>query len=351
MKKTLTSIIAVAMAMTMTTSAFAAAVARTIGDVDGDGQITANDVYLIETGKASADVNNDLSEDGLDSALLYRLVLQPKTVTEKLKIGVETSGLIEGKQVNSFGMSAADLAGDDSTTDEYGTTVVLANDVNKGVTVHEAFDKALTEIAATKPDTVSTNLDNIWFNSVKGQVYLRKDDGWAMFNYALRYIVPFGEEDAKITNKAAAVKESADWLAAHATPEEVAARAEAFAALKAVIVSEGDFAKADVEAIRDNICKAIPGDLDEETIAKTAEEVLKIVETRFDVKTGSVKIAVEDQTSKTVSKTEFFKGVVELLNYDNTRIYDVRQTFGDTIGVQFGHSVGIVGLVLTTEAR
>ena len=110
MKKKLLSIVSVVLAMSMTTSAFAAT-ARGTGDVDGDGQITANDVFKIMQGLAAEDaeanVDGRTGIDGLDARVLYNTILQPKTVSEDLTLKAYSEGMANDVEFGAF--NAADL--------------------------------------------------------------------------------------------------------------------------------------------------------------------------------------------------------------------------------------------------
>ena len=347
MKKKLLSIIALAMTMTMTTSAFAAISprARGTGDVDGDGQITANDVLKILNGLADNDAEANVDGmdaiDGVDARVAYKTVLQPKNVTEDLVFNVYAT---EGFEANIKVLDADKLGSSVDTTgtkDETGkgmkTVDTTSVDASKAMTIKDAISEVVAA-ASIRNLGVTNQLNKIYFkNNVRGDVYLRSENGWSMLSYALQPIIPMDEATAALCNKTPS------------TPEELAdptlaARLEAFNKAKEIIVGANPSAPDEknetvltpeqIVQVKEYMFEAIPSGLDEATIKATAARVLEITDTKYDF-TVSYNNASGDVTdtlkSADVDSSKFIADLCTLADYSTKTMGDYRNTFGDKV--------------------
>lgn len=340
MKKKLLSFIALAMTMTMTTSAFAAISprARGTGDVDGDGIVTANDVLMILKGLASenaqADVDgNAIVENKLDAAVAYKTVLQPKTVKEDLVFNIyATEGLSGNINILDAGKLGASVAQGEKGMQE--VNVTTAENISTVSTIKDAISEAVAA-AAINNKAVTNQINKIYFKSnVKGDVYLRSENGWSMFANALRYIVPMDAETAALCNKV----DNANYDPATATAEQTE-RYNALNEAKAILVgeqtdpavaNEAELTTDQIIAVKEAFFKAIPPTVTAEEITKTAEEVLAITDTKYDFSieyNGNSELLKSDS----VANTQFLKDLISLAQYDTKTMADYRNTFGDKV--------------------
>ncbi len=352
MKKKLFGLLAAVMAVSMTTSAFAADLAaakapRDAFDKDGSKVFTANDVYLYS--KDPVDVNADTKTDNADVSVLYSLGLQPNTVTAKAFVFAQANGTVN---VNTRDITnqiiPLEHLGYTVVEDEYGTGVLKEG---TPATLKTISDDIYNYVAgdAARAEQVSTQLNKIFFNNaVKGDVYLRSNNGWAMLCYALRYIVPMKESDAVLCNKVAQLQAEGYTFAADGD-----AQVAALDAIKAVVVgnqtdnakaNETPFTTADITTIHDNVYTAFPtAALTSDNITKTAEEVLKITDTKYDVVVyynGKEEVLSAD-TAKT---SEFIAAIAQLGDYENKTIKDVTDALGDAVTVTAGRNEAMVGI-------
>lgn len=353
MKKKLLSIIALAMAMTMTTSAFAAPRARGTGDVDGDSLLTANDVLKIlnevnggESAGSEANTDGRSGITGLDVNVAYKTLLQPKTVKEDLVFNVYSNGLANDVDYNV--MNASDF-GVGTKADEKGTEKVDEGvKVTPTTTIKDAIDQLVDLAANQKTAGINDQLNKIYFNSaVKGEVYLRSENGWAMLCNALRYIVPMDADTAALCNKAS----NANYETA---TEEQKARYDALMEAKKLIVGSDKAPAADITAeaaaaqctteltapdiiaIKDALCKAIPSGLSKDEIENTAKEILKITDTKYAV-TAEFNGNKETLSESGVDTSAFISGLVSLADYETKTMADFRTAFGDKLVVSNGN--------------
>lgn len=336
MKKKLLSFIALAMTMTMTTSAFAAISprARGTGDVDGDGIVTANDVLMILKGLASenaqADVDgNAIVENKLDAAVAYKTVLQPKTVKEDLVFNIyATEGLSGNINILDAGKLGASVAQGEKGMQE--VNVTTAENISTVSTIKDAISEAVAA-AAINNKAVTNQINKIYFKSnVKGDVYLRSENGWAMFANALRYIVPLDQATADLCNKGG----NANFDGT--TNKD---RYDALNEAKAILVgeqtdpavaNEAELTTDQIIAVKEAFFKAIPPTVTAEEITKTAEEVLAITDTKYDFSieyNGNSELLKSDS----VANTQFLKDLISLAQYDTKTMADYRNTFGDKV--------------------
>lgn len=344
MKKKLLSVVALAMTMTMTTSAFAAISprARGTGDVDGDGVITANDVVMIlnnlAEGKDESDVDgNGITESGVDSRVAFKTVLQPKTVTEDLVFNIyATEGLKGNINILDAGKLGASVAEGEKGMQE--VNVTTAENLSTTSTIKDAISEAVAA-AAINNTGVTNQLNKIYFKSnVKGDVYLRSENGWSMLCNALRYIVPMDAETAALCNKGAnanydgvtnkdrydALMDAKEILVgtrevpADITAEDAAKQNDALLTTDQII------------AVKEALFKAIPPTITADEITKTAEEVLKITDTKYDF-TIEYNGTSELLKSDSVAGTQFLANIISLSQYDTKTMADYRNTFGDKV--------------------
>lgn len=351
MKKKLLSIVALAMTMAMATSAMAAPstgvigpVLRGSGDVDGDGQVTANDVMMILKGIATdadvADIDGSDTNDGVDGVVAYKTVLQPKTVVEDLNVRIK----LPSYEISQINILHADQVGSEVVDGDKGmgeVDVTTAN-INASCTIKQAIDEAVEAAIAGGLNGINNQLDRIYFHSnVKGDVYLRSLNGWSMFANALRYIVPMDPEMAAYSNKQA-----------NATPVDVInadpvlkQRYDALNEIKNILIDpsitdpaqmdDSDLTADEIRQMKELFYIAIPGGdngdaLTDEEVANTASEVLKITDTKYDV-TVTYNGNTESLKSDTVAATQFIQDVQFLKNYGVMTVADYRNTFGDKV--------------------
>lgn len=341
MKKKLLSIVSVVLAMSMTTSAFAAT-ARGTGDVDGDGQITANDVFKIMQGLAAEDaeanVDGRTGIDGLDARVLYNTILQPKTVSEDLTLKAYSEGMANDVEFGAF--NAADLGSTTGHEAPNGLKEVATNvDTSTTTTIKDAIDQLVDLAANQRAEGITNQLNKIYFvSAVKGDVYLRSENGWAMFCNALRYIVPMDEETAVLCNRV----ENGTSIAEIEANAELKARYDALNEVKAIIVGEQEdpaavnesaLSASDIIAAKDALYRAIPSGLTDDEITATAKEVLKITDTKYVFSIDSEVTGQEDLSEAGVDTSAFIKGLLDLKNYDTATMADYRNTFGDKLTV------------------
>ncbi len=344
MKRKLLSIVSVVLAMSMTTSAFAAT-ARGTGDVDNDGQITANDVLAILTGKYAqlegadqANVANRANGvSGVDANVLYQTILQPKYVSEDLALRVYTENYSIGSNPIDVIEGAEDL-GSTVGTNEYGTGVVNDAVTLDGVTT---ISDAITKLASLATDSAAASLteqlNNISFVSELGEdVYLRNEDGWAKLCWALGPIIPLSYEDAVIVNR---VDDAA-------TDEEIAAKqdqVDALNAIKAYVVSDKTLTAADVQDIATQLLIAFPNDITEDEVKATAARVLEITDQKYvftadynemeDEVISASAVEIEDGET-TYEASDFVNILAEFMSgYQDKTIAELRTTFGDKVAV------------------
>lgn len=351
MKKKLLSVIALAMTMTMTTSAFAAIAprARGTGDVDGDGILTANDVVMILNGLANdhaeANVDGVGDVDILDARVAFKTVLQPKTVTENLVLNIYAT---EGLNGNINILDAAKLGAATDTHDDVRgintVNVTTAENITGVSTIQDAIREAVAAATADGGQAVTNQINKIYFvNAVRGDVYLRSENGWAMFANALRYIVPLDQATADLCNKSY----NANYDPATATAEQTA-RYEALMEVKKVIVGSGKIegpidpvvaatAKedlipaADLQAALEKFFEAVPPTITEEEINLTAQEVLKITDTKYDFTISYNDGEGELLKADTIVDSQFLKDFKAISQYDTKTVADYRNTFGDKV--------------------
>mgnify|MGYP005761431249 FL=1 len=349
MKRKLLSIVSVVLAMSMTTSAFAAT-ARGTGDVDGDGKITANDVFKImqnlAADDAQANVDGYTGIDGLDARVLYNTILQPKTVSEDLTLKAYSEGMANDTEFRVF--DAADLA---STTGHEAPNglkeVATSVDTSTTTTIKDAIDKLVDMAANQRTQGITNQLNRIFFvSAVKGDVYLRSENGWAMFCNALRYIVPMDGETAALCNR----PENGTPISEIEANETLKARYDALNEVKAIIVGDQEdpaavnetaLSASDIIAAKDALYRAIPSGLTDEEITATAKEVLKITDTKYVFSVDSEKTGQEDLSEANVDTSAFINGLLALKNYDTATMADYRNTFGDKLSIKTQNNVGV----------
>ncbi len=362
MKKKLFGLLAAVMAVSMTTSAFAADLEavkapRTAFNVDGSAEFSANDVYRVFKENPAVDVNGDRATNSADASVLYSLALQPKNVEAKAFVYADITGPNLDIHTKATDIISMKTLGYDVKADDYGTdTLVVAEsgtlyDASKDVFAW--LQDAVKDPNGDRPKQVSTQLDKVFFNSpVKGDVYLRSENGWAMLCYALRYIVPMKEDDARICNK---VNELTNEGYTFATADD--AQTKALDAIKAVVVGEqadpadkntSDFTAADIKVIEDNIYTAFPNDLgatDEgkENLKKTAEEVLKITGEKYPV-TITYNDIEQKLTADNVAESDFMKDALQVTDYKTVKVQDVVSIFGDKVTATAGANTAVVGI-------
>ena len=323
MKKKLLSIISIAMAMTMTVSTFAAT-PRGAGDVDGDGKITANDVLMILKGLADtnpeANVDGRNGINGSDANVLYRTILQPKTVSEDLMFKAYTENYSLGKNPVSI-IEGADKLGSTVVAGDKGMGIVDdAVSTTSDTTIKGAIDSLVSLVNESSAANISSQLDKIYFvSAAKGDVYLRAEDGWSMFCYAVQPIIPMDAETAAICNKAPSSDEDLN-------NPTLKARYDALKEIKALVVSDKTLTADDIKTIKEAAYRAFPADMTETEIKEAAQRVLDIIGTRFTL-TAEIKGNVETITPDGA----FVNGLVSLAQYDTKTMADYRNTFGDKL--------------------
>lgn len=349
MKRKLLSIVSVVLAMSMTTSAFAAT-ARGTGDVDGDGKYTANDVFKIMQGLAAddaqANVDGYTGIDGLDARVLYNTILQPKTVSEDLTLKAYSEGMANDTEFRIFDAAALGSTTGHETANglkEVATTV----DTSTTTTIKDAIDQLVDLAANQRAEGITNQLNRIYFvSAVKGDVYLRSENGWAMFCNALRYIVPMDEETAALCNR----PKNGTPISEIEANETLKARYDALNEVKAIIVGDQEdpaavngtaLSASDIIAAKDALYRAIPSGLTDEEITATAKEVLKITDTKYVFSVDSEKTGQEDLSEANVDTSAFINGLIALKNYDTATMADYRNTFGDKLSIKTQNNVGV----------
>ncbi len=347
MKRKLFSLVAAVMAMSMTTSAFAAT-ARGTGDVDGDSQLTANDVMAIVNSLTdSAEANVDGSSNGINGAdanVLYNIILQPKTVTEDLELRVYTENYSVGATPAIAASGAANL-GSSVADNEQGMGIVDDTvSLTSGTTISEAINQLANVVTDSSAASISEQLDKIYFNSAtKGDVYLRHEDGWAMFCWAVRAIVPLSESDAQLINKASDA----------ATAEEIAAKqdqVDAMNNIKALVVSNNTLTAADIQTIKDEFLKAFPNTITSDEVTAAAADVLSITGDKYVFTANGEEITT---TSSFVTTLAAF-----MPGWQDKTIADYRNAFTDKLEITAqnvkanGEVIkGIIEVAVTAEVR
>lgn len=343
MKRKLLSIVSVVLAMSMTTSAFAAT-ARGTGDVDGDGKYTANDVFKIMQGLAAddaqANVDGYTGIDGLDARVLYNTILQPKTVSEDLTLKAYSEGMENDVEFGIFNAEQLGSTGRDVQPNGL-DKVVTSVDANAttATTIKDAIDQLVDLAANQRTQGITNQLNRIFFHSnVKGEVYLRSENGWAMFCNALRYIVPMDEETAALCNR----PENGTPMSEIEANADLKARYDALNEVKAIIVGEQEdpaaintstISAADLIKAKDAMYRAIPSGLTDDEITATAKEVLKITDRKYKFTVDSEVTGQETLSEAGVDESAFIKGLIALKNYDTATMADYRNTFGDKLTV------------------
>lgn len=354
MKKKLLGFVAFAMAMTLTTTSAFAAIgprARGTGDVDSDSQITANDVLKILKGLANNDAQADVDGNGiiessLDANVAYKTVLQPKTVKEGLVFNIYATEGLNGTIppfLDATKLGAEVKAGEKGMQEVDVTTAKNIEGVSK---IKEVISEAV-DAAAIKNKVVTDQLNKIYFKGTLGDdVYLRAENGWAMFCNALRFIVPMDKATAAIAKKDG-YTDYKYYDPSTATAEETARYNALMKAKKLIVgndsqpsgtaIDEKNTTKCDtilltkdIQAIRDAFFEAIPPTVTAEEITKTAEEVLKITDTKYDFTieyNGTSQLLKSDS----VAGTQFLADLIELAKYDTKTMADYRNTFGDKV--------------------
>lgn len=284
MKKKLMGLSALLMSLAISTSAFAA-VPRQSGDADGrNGEtLTAGDLVKIADSAIKGTNVAEGNFDGYwgntknervtvtDAQALLQYILQPENFKEDAEIRIYSS-----KYEDVYKVFAGEL---DSTVQWDGTyantdaTVTASSDA----TLENVIQSAVNQ-AASKGERFAETLNKIYFTSdVKGDVYLTTEDGFAMFKYAMRYIVPVDQETLTRVNKTA----SGDELYNEATTSaEKKARYEAMKELEGYVLaaSGGNFDLANAYTAAK---KAFPSGLSQEELDKTYDETAKIVKDKY----------------------------------------------------------------------
>lgn len=349
MKRKLLSIVSVVLAMSMTTSAFAAT-ARGTGNVDGDfnadgtPKLTANDVFMIMKGltgdSAEANVDGRTGVDRLDARVLYNTILQPKTVSEDLTLKAYSEGMENDVEFGIFNAEQLGSTGRDVQPNGL-DKVVTSVDANAttATTIKDAIDQLVDLAANQRTQGITNQLNRIFFHSnVKGEVYLRSENGWAMFCNALRYIVPMDEETAALCNR----PENGTPMSEIEANETLKARYDALNEVKAIIVGDQEdpaaintskISAADLIKAKDAMYRAIPSGLTDDEITATAKEVLNITDRKYKFTVDSEGTGQETLSEAGVDESAFIKGLIALKNYDTATMADYRNTFGDKLTV------------------
>lgn len=327
MKKKILSLTAVVLAMAMTTTSVFAAVDKGSGDVDQQAGLSSNDVSAIIAGStdANGDYNGDGVVDSIDATLIMQALLRPKNVQEAYELKVKTSG---EESIFASGVSIFNPTQFNGTVtpNESGLGVV-ANPFNPDPTIKDAID-AITDQAALKPDKVSDALNRIYFNSaVRGPVYLNKEDGWAMFCWAVSDLVPLCNEDAEIINKVSEGKGSREEL--KASNPQFAALEEVKGILKIgnTINLTGD----DIKNAKDKLYVAFPNGMDETKLNAAAEKILSITDGKYEFTALYGSNASPEVITADSSFVQTLIGYAK--DYENVKLSKVNEDLGDSIEV------------------
>ncbi len=282
MKKRLISLVAAAMSLAMSVSAFAAT-PRESGDVDSSGVLAGGDLAKIydsayknteiANGNFDGDwtsVNETVTKS--DGQALLDYILQPENFLEGAAIRVYSSKYNDAYRVYEGGLVSG--WGWDGTYSEN----TAATNVSPNATLVEVAD-SIAEQVALKPERVTENLRKIYFTSdKKGDVYLTKADGFAMFKYSLRYIVPVDDETLAIVNKAGEPENNIK----NVTDQAKIDRYNAMKDLEAEVL-KADTANIDVMAAYNALKKAIPGDVTAEEYNKSVAECQKVIKGKYTI--------------------------------------------------------------------
>ena len=259
-------------------------------------------------------------------------------MSEDLTLKAYSEGMANDVEFRAF-----DAAGLGATTGHEGPNglkrVATTVDTTTDTTIKDAIDELVGMAATQRTQGITNQLNRIFFvSAVKGDVYLRSENGWSMFCNALRYIVPMDEETAALCNRPQNGTPMADIEA----DPELKARYDALQEVKAIVVGEQTDPTAvneslisaeDIIRAKDAMYRAIPSGLSDEEILNTAKEVFKITDTKYAFTVDSEVTGQETLSEAGVDSSAFIAGLLALKNYDTAKMTDYRNTFGDKLTV------------------
>lgn len=367
-KKIVTTVTAMAMTVAMATGAFATPIQRGSGDADANSVVNSNDASKIvvdavagkeyEAGNFDGDWRTrDTHMDPADANTVLGYVLQPENYEEKvgLRFYSTSSTAIGGGAFQFF--TDSELASDKSNYQGvYADKNALFTDAS-----NLTIDDAVTAIASNDgqgwtEEAISAYaqyLGGIYFigdHGTAGQrVCLTTEEGWTIFNWAMRAIVPVSEADIR-TNCPTRLDPSDPTIYTDINALDAAtqARIAAFNELKAYIVSGVDYQTnidtKDPMVLADmwnKFKEAFPAeDLNDDNVAITASRFADIYCRRYNIDTntqngaGNDHIAGNDPTDYT-KNGPFMTAIKDndLYKYTTATFDDLRSAFGDQITI------------------
>lgn len=373
-KKLLITVTAVALTLAMATSAMATPILRGSGDADGNGVINSNDASKINNDAIAGneyDAGNfdgdwrtrDSHMDPVDAGTVLGYVLQPEKYEEKvgLRFYSASDTAIGGMAFQFFKNS--ELASDKNNF----KGVYADKDAKLTEASNLTIDDAITAIAMNDEEGTGEGkgwdseaisqfaqyLGGIYFigdHGTAGQrVCLTTEEGWTIFNHAMRAIVPVSEETIR-TNCPTRLDPSDPTIYTdiNALDAQTQARIAAFNELKAYIVSGIDYQtnidvnnKMALAEMYEVFKRAFPADeLNDDNVAITASRFADIYCRRYDIDTSSQNGVANDHIygndPTDLTKNGPFMTAIkdnDLYKYTTATLDDFRSTFGDQLTI------------------
>lgn len=366
-KKLVITATAAFMSLAMATTALAAPIEKGNGDVDNNKVINSNDASKIHKASIAGDESfedqgnfdgdwrtRDTHMSVLDAQAVLNYTLQPEKFSEKvgLRFYSKSSTAIDAMAPTFFTDSELDSSKVNWNGEYTDHEAVLATESNKTI------DKAVSDIASNEGqgwtsdaiEQFSQYLGGIYFigdHGTAGQkVCLTTEEGWTIFNHAMRAIIPVSREDIAI-NCPTRLDDSDPTIYADYNSLDAAtkARVDAFNELKKYIVT-GVAYKTNIDTNNPMVLadmyalwkKAYPSnELTDEMISITADRFAEIYTRRYDIDTKTQNGAGDNHINgnEPGKNSSFVQNIIDhkLYQYEVATLQDVRDTFGDQITI------------------
>lgn len=375
-KKMFISATAVAMSVAMATSAMAAPTARDNGNTDKSaGQVTStainandasvlqkDDTLTVENGNFDGDWTTTSKKMSGNAQKIMNFILTPEKMQEKvgLRAYATNSSMTDG----GFAVDSVVKIYDDLELDTTKKTwngvynnyeAPLTASTNHTIDATLAKSAELVDASSASIQEFGKFISGVAFQgfgkNAGKEVYLTSDDGWGVFAVAMRDVVPLSQEDFANSGYEGNIDKVFDGdfgviSAPYTNINDIAdanlrARAEAFQALKAMIVTNKTHAEGvndtnitSVAALYNTFKQAFPSNITESEFAKTVDHFGEVYTRRYNV--GIVDKDGEEIIDGNINGDNT-SGLVQKLinnniyNYETATIQDVRNAFGDKI--------------------
>lgn len=375
--KILISATAVVMSLAMTASAFAAPIARGTGNVDGNSVINSNDASMVEksapteesvdngtfTNIENGNFDGDWSTkkihaDSKDAERILGYVLQPENYTEHIALrfysGTDTA--IGAGAFRFFDTS--DLNSEKSNWEGTFADETASFDSASNITIDEAVKSIASNDGngwdSEAIEAFSQYLGGIYFMGDEdskeegNRICLTTEKGWAVFNWAMRQIIPLSPETASLAGESRKddYTEGYDNL-----PANLQNRVDAFNELKSYIVSGNDY-QTNIDVTDSMVLskmyevwtRAFPADeITGDDVSITADRFIQIYGRRYNIDTATQNGAGNNHivSDNPGSNSSFVTTIInnKLYDYKTATLQDIRDAFGDQITISTSKKV------------